>query len=323
MKLFSRNARSLFFFTLLLSFAFACKKEHVHIFTDPIISWENPAAITFGTLLSKTQLNASANVAGTFIYTPALDTKLFEGSEQELKVEFTPDNTADYNKVSKSVKISVLPDGTSNAVFNTALVYGTVRDNDGNNVKTITIGTQTWTAENLRSTRFRNGDPIPQISGNTEWKQMSSAACCTYDNTTDKNKIATNGRLYNWFAVSDVRNMAPPGWHVATDAEYALLSTVLAGDKKSGGALKETGPTHWTNPNTGATNSSGFTALPGGRREFGDGTFINNGYNGFYWTSSAYNPDYSWYRFFNYNDTEMVRANFHKQYGFAVRCVKD
>jgi uncharacterized protein (TIGR02145 family) len=137
----------------------------------------------------------------------------------------------------------------------------------------------------------------------------------------DKDKIATMGRLYNWFAVTDNRNIAPVGWHVATDAEWDTLTTYLGGN--AGGKMKENGTSHWNSPNTGATNSSGLTALPGGRREYTDGSFINNGYNGFWWTSSAYNPDYSWYRFLNYNDAEVIRANFHKQYGFSVRCVKD
>jgi uncharacterized protein (TIGR02145 family) len=129
--------------------------------------------------------------------------------------------------------------------------------------------------------------------------------------------------LYNWFAVSDSRNIAPTGWHVATDADWLELSSFLGNENVAGGKLKETTTKHWNSPNTGASNESGFTALPTGRREYTDGSFINLGYDGFWWTSSAYNPDYSWYRYLHYNVAEIFRANFHKQYGFSVRCVKD
>jgi len=302
-----------------LTITFSCEKDVT--IKDPLITWTNPVDIVHGTLLSAAQLNATADVPGNFVYTPPIGTKLPEGANQDLSVDFTPADELAYNKASKTVKITVLPDGVSNVLFNSTLTYGTVIDNDGNICKTITIGTQTWMAENLRSTKYRNGDTIPEVTGNTTWKNLTTDACCSYENTTEKNKIATMGRLYNWFAVTDSRNIAPIGWHVATDAEWDTLTTYLGSN--AGGKIKETGNTHWNSPNTGATNSSGFTALPAGRREYTDGSFINNGYNGFWWTSSAYNPDYSWYRFINYNDTEIIRANFHKQYGFSVRCVKD
>jgi uncharacterized protein (TIGR02145 family) len=110
---------------------------------------------------------------------------------------------------------------------------------------------------------------------------------------------------------------------VATDADWLELSSFLGNENVAGGKLKETTTKHWNSPNTGASNESGFTALPTGRREYTDGSFINLGYDGFWWTSSAYNPDYSWYRYLHYNVAEIFRANFHKQYGFSVRCVKD
>lgn len=309
----------------IISLTNSCKKDESPSLSkkDPIITWANPADISFGTPLSVEQLNATADVPGTFIYTPALETILSAGANQDLVVDFTPADATTYNSASKTVKINVIYGGISNATFNPSLTYGTMTDIDGNIYKTITIGTQTWMAENLRTTKYRNGDSIPEVSGNLAWKNLNTHAYCNYENTTALDDIATHGRLYNWFAVTDSRNLAPAGWHVATDAEWTTLTTYLGNENVAGGKLKETGLLHWNNPNTGASNGSGFTALPGGRREYTDGSFINLGTDGFWWTASAYNPDYSWYRYLHYDVTNIYRANFHKQYGFSVRCVKD
>jgi uncharacterized protein (TIGR02145 family) len=308
---------------LLILLIGSCQKAETSSKTDPAITWENPADIPYGTLLSATQLNAMSDVPGTFFYTPAAGTKLNEGANQDLKVDFTPADQSTYNTASKTVKINVTSGGMSSAVFNPDLIYGTVTDIENNVYKTITIGTQTWMAENLRTTKYRNGEAIPEVTGSAEWKNLTTSAYCNYENTKDLDKIATYGRLYNWFAVSNSRNLAPVGWHIATDAEWTALTTYLGNESLSGGKLKETGTSHWKSPNTGASNQSGFTALPGGRREYDTGAFINLGYDGFWWTSSAYNPDYSWYRYLHYDVTNIYRANFHKQYGFMVRCIRD
>ena len=300
-----------------------CKKDEPVEKKIPVITWETPADIFFGELLTAAQLNATSTIPGIFSYTPPFGTKLNVGNNQELKVNFTPGDENKYESVEKTVLINVLPDGTSNAVFNEALTYGTVTDIEGTNYKTITIGTQTWMAENLRTTRYRNGEDIPEVTNNNTWKNLTTHAYCNYENSTDRDQIATFGRLYNWFAVSDSRNLAPEGWHIATDADWTLLEAYLGGSAVAGGKLKETTPLHWAAPNDINSNLSGFTALPGGRREYTDGSFINLGYDGFWWTSSAYNPDYSWYRYMHYDVADCYRANFHKQYGFSVRCVKD
>jgi uncharacterized protein (TIGR02145 family) len=307
------------FATILIT---ACKKEESAKKVS-VISWENPASIFFGELLSVSQLNATADVPGTFAYTPDLGTRLDAGQDQALKVIFTPTDQSTNEIADKTVYVDVLPDGNSSAIFNSTLTYGTVTDVEGTKYKTITIGSQTWMAENLRTIRYRNGDEIPEVTGNSEWKNIASHAYCNYENTIDRDKIATFGRLYNWFAVSDPRNLAPEGWHVATDADWLKLETFLGGANAAGGKLKETTSMHWSAPNNRNSNLSGFTALPGGRREYTDGSFINLGYDGFWWTSSAYNPDYSWYRYIHYDVSDCYRANFHKQYGFSVRCAKD
>jgi len=299
-----------------------CKNSSI-IKLNPVITWQDPLDIKFGSPLSDMQLNASADVPGIFVYTPSLGVVLEEGDNQELAVEFIPVETAQYNNVAKSVSVNVLPNGTSTAIFNEDLSYTTVTDIDGNTYKTITIGTQTWMAENLRTSKYRNGEDIPEVTSNAAWIALVTDAYCNYANDQDLDKLATFGRLYNWFAVTDPRNIAPEGWHVATETEWANLATYLGGNTVAGGKLKETGNAHWNSPNTGANNSSGFTSLPSGRREYTDGKFINSGYNGFWWTSSPYNPDYSWYYQLNYDFSNIIAANFHKQYGFSVRCVKD
>ena len=149
-------------------------------------------------------------------------------------------------------------------IFSTAtLSGGTVVDIDGNVYNTVTIGTQVWMVENLKTTKYRNGDAIPNVTGNASWVALSTGAYCWYNNDAATYK-ATYGALYNWYAVGDSRNIAPSGWHVATDSEWTTLSTFLGGESIAGDKLKEIGTSHWLSPNTGATNSNGFTAFPGG-----------------------------------------------------------
>jgi uncharacterized protein (TIGR02145 family) len=160
------------------------------------------------------------------------------------------------------------------------------RDNDGNNYRTVKIGTQVWMAENLKTTKYRNGDPIPNVTDGPAWWNLPTGAYCNSDN--DVNLWTTYGRLYNWYAVNDSRNIAPAGWHVPTDYEWSKLIAYLGslpGDK-----LREEGTEHWLSPNTDATNETGFTALPGGYRD-NTGTFISIGSNGYWWSSTEQGAD--------------------------------
>ena len=197
---------------------------------------------------------------------------------------------------------------------------GTVTDIDGNVYHTVTIGTQVWMVENLKVTHYRNGDPIPNVTDNTAWSNITTGAYCNYNN--DANNVTIYDRLYNWFTVNDSRNIAPTGWHVPTDAEWTTLTTFLGGASIAGGKLKETGTTHWLTPNEGATNETGFTALPGGGR-FYNGAFFNIGYNGNWWSATEFNASYAWNRYMNYNNSNVYRYDFNKELGFSVRCVRD
>ncbi len=212
---------------------------------------------------------------------------------------------------------------TTKVVFNPDLKYGVMSDQDGNSYKTITIGTQTWMAENLRTTKYRNGNPIPNVTNNLAWNPLTTGAYCTYENTTDQSEIATYGRLYNWFAVNDSSNLAPVGWHLATDAEWDTLTTFLEGIDVAGAQMKETGTSHWNSPNLDATNLSGFSATPGGFRYFYDGKFKDKGNYGYYWSTSEFNSTDAFYRYLKFDDATCKRFYIYKTYGCSVRCVKD
>ena len=202
-------------------------------------------------------------------------------------------------------------------------------DQDSNVYKTITIGTQTWMAENLRTTKYRNGETIPNITDNVAWVFLTTGAYCSYANTANKDEIATYGRLYNWYAIADSRNIAPIGWHVPSDAEWTTLTTYLDSPYGPSGKMKETGTTHWITPNTGATNESGFTGLPTGARDSGGSNpepFFNSmGAISYYWSSTEPGPNYAVgdYCRLSYDNATVYRYNNSKAEGFAVRLVKD
>jgi uncharacterized protein (TIGR02145 family) len=223
----------------------------------------------------------------------------------------------------EETKSFVGDDGISNAVFNATKTYETMTDQNGNIYKTITIGTQTWMAENLHVTNYRNGDPIPLVTNSASWIALTTGAYCNYANTIDQDKIATHGSLYNWYTVADARNIAPIGWHVPTDAEWTTLTTYLGGESIACGIMKETGTTHWLSPNTSATNESGFTALPSGYRDYGGGAFDGLGKDGSWWSSTATGATSAWFRNLYYLNATCYRGDGRKQFGLTVRLVKD
>jgi len=202
------------------------------------------------------------------------------------------------------------------------LIYGTVTDIDANVYHTVSIGTQVWMKENLKVTKYRDGTAIPLVTDLTAWNNLLTPAYCWYNNNEATYK-ATYGALYNWFTVNTGK-LCPTGWHVSTDAEWTTLTTYLGGESVAGGKLKETGTTHWWDPNTGATNSSGFTALPGGLRD-GWGFFYNGNY-GFWWSPSPSDLDtdccgYS--REVKHDFSDVGKDGASKQNGLSVRCLKD
>jgi uncharacterized protein (TIGR02145 family) len=200
-----------------------------------------------------------------------------------------------------------------------------ISDADGNNYKTVQIGTQCWTQSNLKVSKYRNGDNIPTGLSNTVWENTTSGAYAIYNN--DLGNDGLYGRLYNHYAVMDTRGLCPTGWHVPTDGEWTTLETFLGGSSVAGGALKSTAtqpaPGGWNSPNAGATNSSGFAAGPGGLRVV-NGAFNNVGIIGSWWSSSLSGTD-AWNRYLscNYGDVYRYDNYFYRAFGFSVRCLRD
>jgi uncharacterized protein (TIGR02145 family) len=198
-----------------------------------------------------------------------------------------------------------------------------VSDVDGNSYNTVRIGTQCWTQSNLKVSKYRNGDNIPTGLSNTDWQSTTAGAYAIYAN--DPVNDGLYGKLYNYYAVMDTRGLCPTGWHVPTDGEWTTLETFLGGSSVAGGALKSTvtqpTPGGWNLPNTGATNSSGFSAGPGGLR-VGNGDVGYVGYTGLWWSSSLSGTN-AWVRLLNYNHGSVGRNNDNRTFGFSVRCLRD
>lgn len=189
----------------------------------------------------------------------------------------------------------------------------TVTDIDGNVYSTVTIGTQVWMAENLKTTRYRNGDLITNVTGE-QWDDNASGAYCSYDNSADN--LKTYGLLYNWYAVNDSRIICPEGWHIPTVDEWETLSN-------TGLALKEANTTHWMSPNETAQNESGFSALPGGVCGF-DGNFNALTEMGYWWTTDEDDIENSWLiNMSNNNPGISGWINMNKWIGASVRCIQD
>ncbi|MFZ4454969.1 MAG: fibrobacter succinogenes major paralogous domain-containing protein [Bacteroidales bacterium] len=202
----------------------------------------------------------------------------------------------------------------------------TVTDIDGNVYHTIAIGTQTWMVENLKTTKYRNGSSIPNVTSSASWISLTTGAYCNYNN--DATNAVLYGRLYNWYAASDSRNVAPVGWHVPTIAEFTTLANFLGGEGMAGISLKEAGTSHW-GTNSGATNKSGFTALPGGGRGGLTGNFggigvpVGNGYSGNWW-STTQQTSANGQLMFIYDFQGMIHLSYWPMKdGYSIRCIKD
>lgn len=204
-------------------------------------------------------------------------------------------------------------------------------DIDGNEYKTVIIGEQVWMAENLKVTHYRNGDPIPNITNGVDWSILSTGAYCFYGN--DANNGVINGALYNWFAVDDLRGLAPDGWHIPSDEEWKQLEIYLGLSQSEaniigwrgtdeGGKLKESGLTNWNSPNLGATNESDFSAVPSGTYNL-YGVFIGTGNRNYFWSSAEENSSHAWYRLLGNDHSDIGRSTLDKLFGFSMRCVKD
>jgi uncharacterized protein (TIGR02145 family) len=199
-----------------------------------------------------------------------------------------------------------------------------ISDIDANIYQTVTIGTQTWMAENLKVTKYNDAVPLPLIIDNAIWTDLATPGYGWYDNNVTYKD--TYGALYNWFIVdassNGNKNVCPTDWHVPTDAEWTTLTDYLGGLSMAGGKLKETGTTHWTSPNAGATNETGFTALPSGNRAIHgwSGDIQNKTY---WWSVSEYDVLNAWFIGLDYSGSSAIRDISWKKVGFPIRCLRD
>ncbi len=192
---------------------------------------------------------------------------------------------------------------------------------NGYTYKTVILGNgQEWMAENLRTTTYANGDLISNVTDANQWANLTTGAWVNYNNNTQYEN--PYGKLYNWYAVTEPRNICPTGWHIPADTEWTALTDYLGGHIVAGGIMKSV--QYWQNPNTAASNYINFSAVPGGLR-FGSGFFSELGIYGYWWSSTLSKPNFAWYRMLNYtvssanrnDDVDGIKA------GFSVRCLKD
>ena len=242
------------------------------------------------------------------------------------------------NCVDKNYPVSLQSHSSQLISLNPYLTYGTLRDTDANVYQTIQIGTQLWMAENLRTTRYRNGDFIPYVADNVGWAALRTGGQSVYNNSIHPDTIAKFGRLYNFYAVADNRYLAPKGWHVSSDLDWvkliAYISSHLGNSPSVGKSLA--GSKEWSlvtdkdilsdllaiGSDLSFNNSSGFSAMPGGyRADFG--RFNSMSRYGDWWTSTQEDAGTAWSRYMSFNFSGVYWSRDNLNYGFAVRCVKD
>jgi uncharacterized protein (TIGR02145 family) len=229
-----------------------------------------------------------------------------------------------------STIVTDVPTGNKTITFD----FINCMDADSNYYPVVTIGTQTWMAKNLKTTKYNDSKAIPLVTNNTTWANTTTPAYCWYNNNGASYKNLY-GALYNWYTV-DTGNICPVGWHVPSDDEWKTLEMYLGMSPSDsdaqgwrgtnegiGGKLKESGTELWLGPNTSATNESGFSALPGGFRHFNDGSYVDLSKYAAFWSSTEYSNNSAWYRTLYFYRSEIEHYYDSKKFGGSVRCVKD
>jgi len=333
------------FAVLFLSILFSCKKEAIK--TAPTATISAVTNITATSASSGGEITADGGAAITARgvcwsanQSPTTsDSKTSNGSGTG---SFTSSITgltpgATYNIKSYATN-SVGTGYSSQSTFTTTSGGGTVTvtDIDGNVYKTITIGTQVWMAENLKTTKYNDGTEMTNVTSDTQWANLTTGAYCNYDNLESND--ATYGRLYNWYAVNTGK-LAPKGWHVPTDNDWTILENYLIANGYNYDGTKDVNKvakslcakTNWALSSEAGTpgaapennNSTGFTALPGGRRYSSNGSFSYVGKYGFWWSSAEGYVGLAYTRYLDYDDHHLSRDNYGKGNGFSVRLVRD
>jgi len=332
----------------------ACSEKENAGPTVDIVNPQDGASITQGEIIpikamaddeDGSIIELSIYIEGEVMATEEASTVIYNWNTADLEVGgyvLSAVATDDREK-STAANIIVLLDTPGG--LNPDLTYGSANDIDGNAYATIEIGTQVWMAENLKVSHYPDGTPITRISDEAEWNDMTPdvQAYCWYNNLTEYND--TSGALYTWAAAmngelssdnvpSGVQGICPDGWHLPSDAEWKILEMFLGMTQADadnydwrgsdeGGQLKETGFSNWAFPNTGGSNSSGFTAVPGGFRS-AQGNFYSIDQYATFWSSEAEEgADNAWYRTLHYDREQVYRQYNDMRLGLSVRCVLD
>ena len=194
---------------------------------------------------------------------------------------------------------------------------GGLTDIDGNNYTTVIIGSQEWMSENLRTTKYSNGNPIPMDNDDVQWSSLTTGAWVNYDYIEQ----SQYGRLYNWYSIIDQRKLCPTGWNIPTREDWITLTDNLGGLESAGGKMKIPGFEFWNSPNTNATNESGFSGIPGGYRLF-NSDFVNFGNFGRWWSSTQESQWRGWHLSLGYIYGNATIDVSEFTIGASVRCVK-
>jgi uncharacterized protein (TIGR02145 family) len=310
----------IYILTFLLLLVSRCKKDdegELSVTTSDVSDISQNIAFTGGTIVSAggARITSRGVCWSTGIMPTLKDSKTADGTG-------TGNFTSKISGLSSSTTYYVRAYATSNldTAYGNALLFvtavginDTVTDIDNNIYHTLTIGTQVWTVENLNVTHYRNGDSIPNVTDYMQWSNLNATgAYCNYENKASN--AGVYGRLYNWYALSDNRNICPSGWHVPSDADWVTLTSYVG--ENPARQLKQRGTFNWSSPNYLASNNSGFSALPGGCRDHW-GSFLFLHYSGFWWSVDA------WYFNLESDSSEAYRGGFDKNTGFSVRCIKD
>ncbi|MCD4795524.1 MAG: T9SS type A sorting domain-containing protein [Bacteroidales bacterium] len=275
--------------------------------------------ILSGTIISNTSLLDHPQIY--FKETNEIETenKSLKNTKETVQMQYNEGDLLFFRLISGNYStISTLIPSESTTV---TVEFVEATDGDSYHYSTVKIGTQTWMGENLRATHYNDGTLLPNVTNGSTWINLTTPAYCWFDNNYEEYGTIY-GALYNWFVVTESKNICPVGWHIPSDQEWATLMDYLGGETVAGGKLKQTGTEYWNSPNTGANNESGFTGLPGDLR-FTDGNFTFVGVNGYFWTSTETNGTDAWYYVLNTNQSGLFYYDRDKIRGHSIRCILD